>query len=124
MKAMASIDCNQTMNVWKLHYFNHLPTTVAQSGLRSNEIDSRPFPWKLFNMLETASELGLHHTLSWTPDGKSFAIWDREKFMSQVVPLFFKQSKFRSFVSQHNAVRLIKISLLDTFLLNAFFSTL
>lgn len=87
------------MKASKFHHFNqHIPITMAQAPSRNN-IETQPFPVKLYNMLEMESDMGTHQSLSWTPDGKSFVILDREKFMSHVVPLFFKQTKFRSFVS-------------------------
>mmetsp|Transcript_16782 Transcript_16782/g.34162 ORF Transcript_16782/g.34162 Transcript_16782/m.34162 type:complete len:263 (-) Transcript_16782:141-929(-) len=102
-EALATTNSKRTMTTPNLHNFDqHIPTLMAQSDLSFSEIDKRPFPLKLFNMLEIASELGFHQSLSWTPDGKSFVILNREKFMCQMVPLFFKQTKFRSFTRQLN----------------------
>lgn len=35
--------------------------------------------------------------VSWLPSGKSFAIMDKEKFIREVLPRFFKETKFESF---------------------------
>lgn len=61
-----------------------------------------PFPQKLYMMLESVDSLGLSHTVSWSPDGRSFQVKDPTKFMALVVPHFFKATKFRSFQRQLN----------------------
>jgi HSF-type DNA-binding len=39
---------------------------------------------------------------SWTDDGKTFTVFDIDQFEMKQVPLFFKHSKFSSFVRQLN----------------------
>ena len=58
------------------------------------------FPYKLREMLEHASSCDsaeLQSACFWSPDGAAFVICD--KVMEELVPMFFKQTKFRSFVS-------------------------
>jgi hypothetical protein len=38
-----------------------------------------------------------HFCVSWLPDGKAFVIYDIKEFTNEVVPKFFKASKFCSF---------------------------
>ena len=57
------------------------------------------FPFKLYHMLQYAAESQYGSAVSWDEDGMSFAIHDRDTFMEFIVPMFFKQTKFRSFVS-------------------------
>lgn len=40
--------------------------------------------------------------ISWLPHGESFIIYDREKFVSDILPVFFKESKFPSFARKLN----------------------
>ena len=57
------------------------------------------FPYKLYDMLEYAADSEYSYSVSWSEDGMSFAINNKDTFMECIVPLFFKQTKFRSFVS-------------------------
>mmetsp|Transcript_22050 Transcript_22050/g.47322 ORF Transcript_22050/g.47322 Transcript_22050/m.47322 type:complete len:289 (+) Transcript_22050:94-960(+) len=64
------------------------------------------FPFKLYFMLEYASSEDLERNpqaISWSEDGQAFVIRDREAFLKRIVPRFFKQTKFRSFMRQLNA---------------------
>ena len=78
-----------------------------KSGSRRNIISSGSdltFPYNLYNMLEYASsDVQYSPMISWSSSGKSFAIHNREEFVSHVAPIFFpKQSKYRSFTRQLN----------------------
>ena len=60
------------------------------------------FPYKLHLMLnysQNSSNPQVQNCISWNIDGKSFTIYNKEIFMNDVVTLFSKQTKFRSFVS-------------------------
>jgi hypothetical protein len=57
------------------------------------------FPYKLYAMLEGADESSYSSIVSWNTDGRSFTIHDSDAFMEQVVPMYFQQTHFRSFVS-------------------------
>jgi hypothetical protein len=55
------------------------------------------FPVKLHQMLNDAEESGNGDIVSWLPDGKSFKIHDRARFVRLIMPSYFGASKFRSF---------------------------
>jgi len=57
------------------------------------------FPFKLYNMLEYACDSEFGSCISWTADGSAFIIHDKEAMMDNLAPMFFNQTKFRSFVS-------------------------
>lgn len=57
------------------------------------------FPYKLYEMLEYACDSEFSSSLSWSADGNCFIIHDKEVMMDDLAPMFFKQTKFRSFVS-------------------------
>jgi hypothetical protein len=62
------------------------------------------FPYKLREMLEHASSCDsaeLQSACFWSPDGTAFVISNTDVVMDELVPMFFKQTKFRSFVSVH-----------------------
>ncbi len=57
------------------------------------------FPFKLYEMIEYAHDFGFTSALSWLSDGTGFFILDEDVMMNDLAPMFFKQTKFRSFVS-------------------------
>ena len=65
----------------------------------SRGTDRSTFPFKLYEMLEYASDHGLA-SIVWADDGETFEIIDADALMDDVAPLFFKQSKFRSFTRE------------------------
>ena len=57
------------------------------------------FPFRLYYMLEYATDNGHSWAFSWTDDGHSFTIHQEDWFVKHIVSKFFRQTKFRSFVS-------------------------
>ncbi|KAL7534617.1 hypothetical protein ACHAXR_005999 [Thalassiosira sp. AJA248-18] len=76
------------------------PSLKKDARLTSRE----QFHVKLYAMLEMAAlqGLGSSNTVSWLPHGRAFRILDQREFMEVVVPMFFKQTKIRSFYRQLN----------------------
>jgi len=63
------------------------------------------FPVKLYTMLElfdgnATSNTGRSEIVAWRPHGRAFEVRDEERFMSEVSPLFFRQTKINSFYRQ------------------------
>jgi hypothetical protein len=58
-----------------------------------------PFPSKLHSLLESRE---YEHIISWQPHGRCFVVNDQNSFVEQVMPLYFKQTKFASFQRQLN----------------------
>ena len=91
---------------------NDLPSSTAtinlQESLQPYNTKKRSsietFPRKLFNMLETieSTHSKLKHIVSWQPHGRSFCIHKPKTFATEVIPLFFKQTKLTSFQRQLN----------------------
>lgn len=55
----------------------------------------KTFPEKLMDMLDNED---VQDAITWLPGGKSFSIINPNKFTDNVLPRFFKQAKFESFV--------------------------
>ena len=69
------------------------------------------FPFRLYDMLEyAAADDGLRSIVTWSADGRSFSIHQKDIFMEHIVPKFFKITKFRSFVSTIISALLNKIT--------------
>lgn len=76
----------------------------AQASPRKRTIrggSTAQFPGKLHDMLCYVESHGLQSIISWNFDGRSFMIHDPEKLLT-VLPLFFEQTKYRSFRRQLN----------------------
>jgi hypothetical protein len=55
------------------------------------------FPVKLHKLLEDGRREGGNDAISWSPDGKSFKVHDKDSFASDIMPTYFGSSKYRSF---------------------------
>lgn len=58
------------------------------------------FPCHVYRMLEEASERGFDHIVSWNEAGTGFVVKDVPQFTDRVLPLYFNQSKYKSFLRQ------------------------
>jgi HSF-type DNA-binding len=56
------------------------------------------FPWKLHQLLEDAEQNIIDREIvSWLPGGAAFKIHSKSKFSSEVMPLYFKTTTYKSF---------------------------
>ncbi len=69
-----------------------------------------PFPEKLHQMLEYAEKNGLTDIVSFFSHGRAFAIHKPITFVKDLMPQFFKQSRFTSFQRQVNLYGFKRIS--------------
>ena len=61
-----------------------------------------PFPEKLHLMLSNVEKDGYDHVVSWQPHGRCFMVHKPKEFVSEVMPLYFRQTKLTSFQRQLN----------------------
>ncbi|KAL7559055.1 hypothetical protein ACA910_018410 [Epithemia clementina (nom. ined.)] len=61
-----------------------------------------PFPWRLHICLDAVEKEGLEDILSWQSHGRSFTVYQPDKFVQIIMPRFFGQTKYRSFQRQLN----------------------
>lgn len=60
-----------------------------------------PFAWKLYEMLETVHKSKTDTDIvSWVDNGEAFKVHDLKRFVDEIVPTYFKQSKYKSFQRQ------------------------
>jgi len=52
--------------------------------------------------MEVLDQPNLEHIICWMPHGRAFIVNSPQSFVKEVLPLFFKQSKFMSFTRQLN----------------------
>eukprot|EP00543_Licmophora_paradoxa_P000571 CAMPEP_0202448488 /NCGR_PEP_ID=MMETSP1360-20130828/7301_1 /ASSEMBLY_ACC=CAM_ASM_000848 /TAXON_ID=515479 /ORGANISM="Licmophora paradoxa, Strain CCMP2313" /LENGTH=239 /DNA_ID=CAMNT_0049066081 /DNA_START=9 /DNA_END=728 /DNA_ORIENTATION=+ len=76
---------------------------VAKESCKSDEAltDEIPvtFPQRLMEMLDNDSHSEI---MTWLPHGKAFIIYKKKTFAAEVLPNYFKQSKFTSFTRKLN----------------------
>ncbi|QLQ81177.1 hypothetical protein HG537_0E05320 [Torulaspora globosa] len=76
------------------------PQQTPQSTPGTRHTKTRPaFVNKVWSMLNDESNVNL---IQWSPDGKSFIVVNREEFVHEVLPKYFKHSNLASFVRQLN----------------------
>lgn len=61
-----------------------------------------PFPFKLYTMIQYAYNSRYSSAVSWKQDGRSFVIRNKVVLIKQIVPRYFRLTKFRSFTRQLN----------------------
>ena len=61
--------------------------------------DQIRFPNQLYSILENVKHAS---TISWVFDGKAFSVYEPQKLEKEVMPLYFKTSKLKSFQKQLN----------------------
>jgi hypothetical protein len=61
-------------------------------------------------MLSRVTEEGIDDVVSWLPHGRSFIVHDKRKFVEEIMPRFFHQSKFTSFQRQLNLYGFVRLT--------------
>ena len=88
---------------------SHAEMTAAKKrGDDGDPVESetrKTFPWMLHALLDDAEKNGNDHIISWTPSGTSFRVHDRNAFMKTILPRYFRQTKFKSFVRYVHQLR-------------------
>ena len=75
--------------------------TIPNSGaMLIQALDKhKHFPFRLYDMLEYMSKSEHRSAIRWTHNGLAFVIIQQDVIVEHVLPIFFNQTKFRSFVS-------------------------
>ena len=76
------------------------PSPSSSTLLASEDVTQKQsFPEKLYEIIENATEQGL---AKWEGDGKIFKITEPERFADELLPHYFRQTKYKSFQRQLN----------------------
>lgn len=78
-----------------------MQTTSKTTEVVSRVCASKQFPGKLHDLLSYAEYSGLEWIISWVHHGKAFMVHSQQHLL-QILPIFFGQTKFRSFQRQLN----------------------
>ena len=78
--------------------------TNSKSGSKSSSTskNEKKFPWILHKIIDDAEREGNEDIVAWTPSGRSFIVRKRDTFTEQILPRYFRQTKYKSFVRQLN----------------------
>ncbi len=76
------------------------PATLANRRTRGGVTE--PFPEKLHRMLQEVEEGGESDIISFYPHGRAFAVHNPSRFVSEVMPKYYRQSRLSSFQRQLN----------------------
>lgn len=60
------------------------------------------FPVRLFDMLTDVQERGLSSIVSWQPHGRAIRVHNPNRFVAEILPHYFRQTKITSFQRQLN----------------------
>lgn len=87
------------------HYHDHANETLVDCEGAHQHTKNRggittPFPIQLHDMLENAESRGYSDVVSWQPHGRAFLVRDTSRFVAEVMPLFFRQTRMSSFQRQ------------------------
>jgi len=85
------------------------PIALAVCPTRGGGV-TEPFPERLHRLLKEVEEKGQNDIISFFGHGRAFAIHDREKFVSDVMPKYFNQSRLSSFQRQLNLYGFTRIT--------------
>ena len=75
---------------------------TATGSASSSPPSATPFPWKLHEMLERSEPESFDHIVSWVPSGNGFKVHNPQAFVKEILPRYFRQTKYKSFQRQCN----------------------
>ena len=86
-------------------------STRSTAGRSASTSSSRQsFPSQLHHMLDDAELKGFDDIVSWQPHGRCFVVHKVTEFVDQILPNYFRQSKFPSFQRQLNLYEFSRIT--------------
>lgn len=76
---------------------------TMQSALPVSDFTNQ-FPWRLHRMLKEVKKENLDSIISWLPGGEqnTFKVHKKDEFVEHIMPRYFNQTKYKSFLRQLN----------------------
>jgi hypothetical protein len=74
----------------------------AEPEAEDMRASSKPFPFKLYQILEDAEKEGNSDIIAFQDDGCTFSVHDKARFLSEIVPRYFFTTRYSSFKRQLN----------------------
>ena len=77
------------------------PPSSNEAASKISSAKGATFPTKLYAMLQLSDSIpAFAKAVTWLPHGRAFSVLNKDAFMEDVVPVFFNQTKIRSFNRQ------------------------
>lgn len=73
---------------------------ITQSPSKKEKEARLHFPCKVYDMLEDAEKQGHQDIVSWNTSGTGFTVHNKDLFTKKIIPLYFNQTKYKSFQRQ------------------------
>jgi len=80
----------------------NINTSSSTPKMGKDRKTTASFPVKLYRMLSEVEKDGKQSIVTWNPDGRTLQVLNHKKFVSEILPNYFKQSKYKSFQRQLN----------------------
>ena len=82
----------------------------SSSFLPSGSIqqDHATFPFQLHDLLDDATSKGFDWIVSWLAEGDAFKVYWHKQFEDEIMPVYFKQTKYKSFQRQLNLYNFVR----------------
>jgi len=78
------------------------PSSSVNTPPKKPHVPRMPFPRMLYEMLKVVEKNGQTDIVSWQPHGRCFLVHKPEKFIKDIMPKLFRQTKYSSFQRQLN----------------------
>jgi hypothetical protein len=78
--------------------------SIAKGGVTT------PFPWKLHDMLDDMAKAGDTSVVCWQSHGRAFMVHKPQVFVSEIMRMYFNQTKYASFQRQLNLYGFSRLS--------------
>ena len=96
------------------HYHDHSQeleeTQEDKAATKSRGGITTPFPMQLYDMLQHADTRGFNNIVSWQSHGRAFLVHQPQRFVKEVMPLFFRQTRMSSFQRQLSLYGFLRLS--------------
>jgi hypothetical protein len=86
------------------------PDPVILANRRARGGVTEPFPEKLHRMLREVDEAGCNDCVSFFAHGRAFAVHNPTRFVTEIMPKYFRQSRLSSFQRQLNLYGFTRIT--------------
>ena len=78
-------------------------STSSSSGKKTEDgSEMNLFPWVLHKLLDDSERQGNKKIVAWRPSGTMFKTYQRDQFVNKILPQYFRQTRYKSFVRQLN----------------------
>jgi hypothetical protein len=90
--------------------FSQVETSVMSRVIKPVNNQQHSFPLRLQRMLDKLEAEGSQLIVSWLPHGRAFVVHDADRFVAELMPAYFNQTKYSSFQRQLHMYNFCRIT--------------